>query len=163
MKRWTVITILGLFAVSCQPVNHGTGEEDKLRQISWMLGKWQMQTAEGTITEEWRKPSDSQWLATSYMITAEGDTPFQETITLDYDDDSLVYSPLVSGQNEGSPVSFRERRITENEITFENLRHDFPQRIIYKRTSDSTIVATIEGQENGQTRRQEFMYTKVEQ
>ena len=153
------LLILGLY--SCQPVNHhGKDEEDKLSRLNWMLGKWEMKTPEGTIREEWTKPSDTQWQGTSYMVTLAGDTPFRESITLDLDHDTLFYQPVVSTQNAGLPVTFHETELSEDQITFENLRHDFPQRIIYKRPSDTTIVATVEGNIEGRVRREEFSYVR---
>jgi len=45
-------------------------------------------------------------------------------------------------------------------VVFENLQHDFPQRVGYKRDGDA-LLAWIEGPRNGQTRRIEFPYRKV--
>jgi len=44
---------------------------------------------------------------------------------------------------------------------FENLKHDFPQRIGYERTSVDRLEAWIEGPQNGQTRRLAFSYARV--
>ena len=161
MKYYLFLLATSLTITSCQPVAHTEGDEEtKLDKLSWMLGKWQMQTPEGVITEEWEKPSDTQWQGISYMITTQGDTPFTEKIRLNYTNDTLYYMPTVSGQNEGKEVSFTEKSLSDRLIVFENLRHEFPQRIIYERTSDSTITATIEGSENGQERREQFAYRR---
>lgn len=165
MKNLVAIVLLcSLF--SCQRVyrnkkdKHAT-HDHKLKQIGWMVGKWEMKTPEGTITEEWQQASDKQLTGISYMITQAGDTPFRESIKLNYEGDSLYYKPTVSNQNEGKEIQFSEKSIADNIVVFENKRHDFPQRIIYKRTSDSTIVATIEGEQGGQTKKAEFAYTRA--
>jgi hypothetical protein len=161
MKPVLNVIFISVLCCSCQPVNHGRqSDEDKLSQLSWMLGKWEMKTPEGVIMEEWVRPSDTQWQGVSYMVTPAGDTPFRESIRLNYERDTLYYQPVVSDQNDGEEVSFTEKNFSDHEITFENLRHDFPQRIIYKRLSDTTIIATIEGNQNGQERREEFRYVK---
>ena len=163
MKQSAFPILFVILFSACQPVNHETdsqNRDNKLDQISWMLGKWQMEIPEGTVTEEWQRPSDTQWQGMSYLITPNGDTPFRESIRLMYSKDTLYYLPTVSGQNSGQEVSFIERSISDSIIVFENLRHDFPQRISYKRLSDTSIVAAVEGTQNGQPRKEEFAYVK---
>lgn len=166
MKKLFPITILiTLLVSSCQPVNRhrkNDPSDNKLDQLSWMLGKWEMKTPEGTITEQWDKPSDTQWHGVSYMVNSKGDTPFHERIHLRVSGDTLYYLPAVAGQNAGQEVSFMEKTLKDGEVVFENLLHDFPQRISYTRTSDTSIVAAIEGSQNGQSRREEFIYNKVD-
>src|SRR5688500_1148635 len=131
------IFFLILLISACQPVRKGKGDvqTSKLSQLSWVLGKCQMETTDGLGTEEWEQPSDTQWQGFSYMITAAGDTPFQEHIRLNYFNDTLYYRPTVSNQNDGKEISFTEKSLSDSLIVFENLVHEFPQRIIYKKTS----------------------------
>lgn len=162
MKPLHFFIFCTLCFVSCQPVNHhNPKEKDKFSQISWLLGRWEMHTSQGLIMEEWTRPTVTQWQGTSYLIKPSGDTAFSEHIRLSNDDDTLHYLPVVQGQNEGKAVDFAEKSISDTEVTFENLRHDFPQRIIYKKLSDTAMVATIEGNQNGQLRREEFRYVRV--
>lgn len=165
MKKIIIFLFTAITLASCQPVNHRTrkaDDENRLDQLSWMLGKWQMQTPEGVITEEWSRPSDTQWQGISYMISAAGDTPFRENIRLNYSGDTLYYLPAVTNQNEGKEISFAEKSFSDSLIVFENLNHDFPQRIIYKRISDTSIMAAIEGTRNGKNQREEFSYVKTD-
>ena len=46
---------------------------------------------------------------------------------------------------------------------FENLSHDFPQRIIYRRTADASVTARIEGTVKGEARGRDFPYTRCAQ
>jgi hypothetical protein len=46
------------------------------------------------------------------------------------------------------------------ELTFENLQHDFPQRIIY-RVDGRKLHARIEGTKDGKTRGVDFPYTRT--
>jgi len=163
MRQFTFLCSL-ILLISCQQVyrsKKGATPDNKQGKMSWILGTWQMQTPEGVITEEWTSPTDSSWQGVSFMVTRSGDTPFREKIVLDFHDDTLYYRPAVEGQNGGMPVSFREKSFSDDMVVFENLRHEFPQRIIYKRTSDTTIIATIEGNEGGIERKEEFSYTKT--
>jgi len=160
----TLLVISCLLLVACQPVVRTRKQEahkNKLERLDWLIGKWVMQTPEGVITEEWLQPvSDTQWSGLSYMVSQAGDTSFSEQIRLSYQGDSLFYLPVVSNQNDGKAVSFAERSFSDSLIVFENRNHDFPQRIMYKRISDTSILASIEGIRNGQNRKEEFAYTR---
>jgi hypothetical protein len=148
---------------ACQPVVKKEQKEeqgnDRLQKLSWMIGTWEMKTPDGSVVEQWTKPTDTSWRGVSYMLSG-GDTTFLESITLNYEEDHLQYIPAVTNQNGGQGVSFAEKSFSDSLVVFENLNHDFPQRIIYKRISDTSILAAIEGVQNGQNRREEFAYLR---
>jgi Protein of unknown function (DUF2442) len=50
----------------------------------------------------------------------------------------------------------------EREVVFENLEHDFPQRVIYKLDGDGVLRASIEGLQKGQLKTIEFPMRKVD-
>ena len=62
-----------------------------------------------------------------------------------------------SGQ---APATFPARELTQRSVVFENLQHDFPQRVGYVREDDG-VLAWIEGPRNGQVRRIEFRYRRA--
>jgi hypothetical protein len=45
-------------------------------------------------------------------------------------------------------------------VVFENPAHDFPQRVIYHLKDDGTMVASIEGLQDGQLRTEEWVWRK---
>ena len=49
----------------------------------------------------------------------------------------------------------------EHEVVFENLEHDFPQRIIYRRQGD-LMVARIEGDGPGETKARQWEWHLVD-
>ena len=69
----------------------------------------------------------------------------------------LEYVAKPSGQPE---ATFTSTSVSSAEVVFENPAHDFPKKVSYKRDGD-TLVASIEGPMNGQTRRIEFPYKKA--
>ena len=71
--------------------------------------------------------------------------------------DQLVYQAHPSGQPSAEFVS---RTVTEESIVFENLQHDFPQRIGYERQGP-VLMAWIEGTQEGEMRRVEFPYRRA--
>ena len=68
----------------------------------------------------------------------------------------LAYVAKPSGQAE---ATFAIKTISDGEVVFENPAHDFPQRILYRRTPDG-VTARVEGTRNGQTRGSDFVYTR---
>ena len=71
---------------------------------------------------------------------------------------SLVFLPKPGG---GARVSFPLKDSFGGKATFENLKHDFPQRVIYERKGKALMWASIEGMQNGKAERQEFVMHKV--
>ena len=80
-----------------------------------------------------------------------------EMVVIRERDGRLAYEAHPSGQ---PSTVFLSRTVGDNEVVFENLKHDFPQRVGYRRDGDS-LKAWIEGPRNGQTQRVEFPYRRV--
>ncbi len=74
-------------------------------------------------------------------------------------DGGIVYIADPSGQ-EGA--TFTLARLSTSEVVFENLEHDFPQRIIYRISSDGNLDASIEGDVNGEHRSIDFPMKRTE-
>jgi hypothetical protein len=116
---------------------------------------------EGTLTESWKKLNDSTYVGSSYFIlTNAKDTLHNETITLSQNDEDLIYSATVQGQNNDEPVSFKFNPSIENELVFENPTHDYPQKISYKKVSNIKLVATISGTQQGKSSQESYPMTK---
>jgi hypothetical protein len=89
---------------------------------------------------------------------AQGRTVEYEFLLLRLDSaGDIFYVAKPSGQPE---ASFKLIRATATEAVFENPQHDFPQRISYTLKPDGTLLAAIEGQKDGKTRRVEFPYQR---
>jgi hypothetical protein len=72
----------------------------------------------------------------------------------------LAYEVSPSGR---APTVFTSISLDDAGIVFENLQHDFPQRVAYRRNGDD-LLAWIEGPAKnapGQMRRIEFPYRRV--
>jgi len=71
--------------------------------------------------------------------------------------DQLVYQAHPSGQ---ASAEFVSRVVDEESVVFENLQHDFPQRVGYRREGQA-LLAWIEGTQEGELRRIEFPYRRA--
>ena len=69
-----------------------------------------------------------------------------EFTRLHSDTTGVFLTPYPRGQ---SSVSFRLVSSADAEAVFENLEHDFPKRIIYRRGDDGGLTARIEDDANG--------------
>jgi len=56
-------------------------------------------------------------------------------------------------------TDFKLTRATATEAVFENPQHDFPKRIIYRKTGDDSLTATIDAGEG--TKAMTFLYRRI--
>lgn len=133
-----------------------TGQSARVEQVAWLAGCWQYVSGERTVEEQWMAPRGHTMISTGR--TTQGETLAEyELVLIREDRGQLAYESHPSGQ---PSAVFLSRQVGENEVLFENLQHDFPQRIGYRRDGDS-LHAWIEGLRNGQTRRVQFPYRRV--
>ena len=136
-----------LMFISCQ--NKSEKKFDKLEKMNWLLGNWENEMPEGVLTETWTKENDSTFSGTTYFIINKEDTVHSEAIILKQLNDELFYRPTVKGQNNDEPVDFKLSSESENSFSFENSKHDYPQKIVYKKVNETNLVATISGIQQG--------------
>jgi len=72
--------------------------------------------------------------------------------------EQLAYEAHPSGQ---PAAVFLSRAVSDSSVLFENLQHDFPQRVGYQRDGPDSLLAWIEGMQNGQSRRIDFPYRRA--
>ncbi|MFN3968099.1 DUF6265 family protein [Flavobacterium sp.] len=152
----TIVTVL-LF-VSCQ--NKSANKFEKLEKMNWLVGQWENKTPEGLLTETWTKENDSTFSGQTYFIKNEKDTVHSESIVLTQSKDELIYRPTVKGQNNDEPVDFKLTTEVEYSFTFENPKHDYPQKITYKKVNDKALVATISGNQQGKQSSESYPMSK---
>lgn len=148
-----IIGCLFLYGWAVQKIND-------IKKTAWLTGTWEIKSSRGSIFETWDKVDDNAFSGKSYRIK-EKDTIVFENIQLLQEQNRLVYIPTVKNQNAGLPVRFVSTTISEKELVFENLQHDFPQIISYKKINADSLVAEISGIKNGQERKQVFPMKRV--
>jgi len=122
------IIIIILLLVVPQWMNHSSGIET----FSWLTGTWEQKKPNGSSRfETWTKKDDHTLIGKGFKVM-DKDTIILEAIELVYKDDFFWYIPTVPDQNDALPVPFKLEHTEEYKYTFENLKHDFPQRIIYQ-------------------------------
>jgi hypothetical protein len=123
----------------------GNAYAQDVTQLSWMTGCWEQSRGSLTIEEQWTKPRGGIMLGVAR--TVKGDKAVEtEFLKIAPEGGVLVYTPRIGNRE---PVPFKLLRISETEVVFENLTHDFPQRIIYRK-QEGGLFARIENKEKGQ-------------
>ncbi|WP_396195172.1 DUF6265 family protein [Flavobacterium sp.] len=157
MKK--TIVLIGILAlVSCQ--NKSEKQFDQLEKMNWLLGQWENTTPEGYLTETWSKTNDSTFTSQTYFIINKKDTVHNESIVLTQVNDDLIYRATVKGQNNDDAVDFKLTSEAENSFIFENPKHDYPQKIVYKKVNDKSLVATISGNQQGKATTESYPMQK---
>lgn len=151
-----IICVLGIMCLS----SWGYLQKNPIQYANWLIGTWENKNAKGSIFETWQQISQIKLSGKSYKIKG-SDTIVFENIQLVQENDDLFYVPVVHGQNDGLPVRFALKNITPEEMTFENLGHDFPQKIQYTKIGFDSLHAEISGTVSGVLRKQSFPMKKV--
>ena len=141
MKKLVVLLSIVL-VTSCQQKSKNKFE--KINQANWFLGVWNNKSKEADFTEIWEKATDSSYIAESFVLVNK-DTVYYEKIDLLERNDSLLYIVSVRNQNNEKPVAFHATSIKRDSITFENPKHDFPNKIVYRKIESDSMIATIYG------------------
>jgi hypothetical protein len=153
-----------LVCIACNPMLPTQESAQKtyieIGKTNWLIGKWQTTWEVGVAYETWQKETDSSLAGISYGISGK-DTVAFESVKLKQIGTALLYIPTVKEQNNGMPVSFTLTSSGNNYLVFENLKHDYPQKISYQQISVDSMVAEISGVMNGKNALQTFPFTRA--
>ena len=111
-----------------------------LAPLGFLSGCWEMTAGPLVIEECWLKPNQDLMLGSS-RTSRQGKTVNYEQLTLVMAGGQIVYNARLQGKPATTPFTLVRGSATE--AVFENLAHDFPQRIIYRRDGDK-LIARIE-------------------
>ena len=158
MKKTIIILVLLLAFSACK--NSDSTKNEKIKAASWLIGSWANKSADGSLTENWVELNDSTFQAQSYYVK-EKDTLHFESIILQQKGKYLIYNAAVKGQNNDQPIAFKLSPGTAKELIFENLKHDYPQKISYTKITAGSMIAKISGIQQGKPSSEEFSMKKI--
>ncbi|MEQ8526015.1 DUF6265 family protein [Gracilimonas sp.] len=110
-----------------------------LQDLNWISGYWTGNTQGVDMEELWTPVSGNMILGVHRDVFGEK-SAFEFLRITTKDDGTVVYLASPSGK---TPTEFTLSELTSEKVVFENLSHDFPQRIIYIRSGDK-LTARIE-------------------
>ncbi|MCG8372404.1 MAG: DUF6265 family protein [Balneolales bacterium] len=130
-----------LFTLLFNALSHAQTLED----LNWMAGYWTSSEDGTTMEELWTPPSAGLMLALHRDVFANGRTSF-EYIRIVQTGNKIHFVAQPGG---GESVAFALVESIPQKVVFENLEHDFPQRIIYSR-NENALTARIENEAGDQ-------------
>jgi len=145
-----------VLAMMLTPFAHAA--EPSLDPLRWLAGCWRSDDADAGSGEQWMPQAGGAMLGMSRTVRG-GKTVAHEFMRIAAAADGrLTFFAQPSGK---PPAAFVVKTFTDREIVFENLEHEFPQRVAYRFEPPTQLRARIEGTRQGAERRIEYPMTRV--
>jgi len=149
MKRKLIYITMSFLWIQCNTnsteLTEETHEENsQITQLNWLIGEWRTNFENGFTAEIWVKDDENNLIGLNYTLFNE-DTVAYESILLTEEANEIFYIPTVQDQNQGLPIKFKMIEIAKDKVVFENVDHDFPQRIQYINFNGDSLLAEISG------------------
>jgi hypothetical protein len=125
--------------------------------IGWLSGYWLSCEGGREVSETWTGPRGGILLGNGVTTTADGKVSF-EAMRIGPSARGISFFAQPSSQ---SAAEFPLKSATDQQVVFENLQHDFPQRVIYRR-GGGRLVGRIEGMLNGKLEAMDWSYVAAE-
>lgn len=116
--------------------------QKKYNTPMFLAGTWQVENKEEY--EAWTSIDGSTLHGEGYKIRG-GQKTVTEYLSIKTLDGKTVYTATVPGQNNGQPVDFVLNTEVTGKYSFENLAHDFPQKIQYTPMGDAAVLVEVLG------------------
>lgn len=150
--RFVLLVLLSFLSISSY-----SQESIKKSDLKWLLGSWEMDAIKVQIYENWVESANNSYKGTGYVISA-GDTIVKETMKIEMVGNYWVFIAQVNNNN---PVLFTLKASSKaKELTFENLEHDNPQRVIYTFVDGKNLHARTEALVKGKVVVDRYNYTR---
>ena len=151
-KFGVVIFLVSMSMVSVE------AQTSSIEGFAAMAGCWERTDRSGAVfAEMWMKPAGTSMIGAGRTVKG-GKTVDYEFLRIEQRADGFYY--VAKPKANAAETPFKLKSSTANEFVFENLEHDFPQRIIYKLNGNS-MAARIEGTRNGKLSGIDFPMTRT--
>ncbi len=154
MLRVLVLMLISTVAFSQTITQKRVANPKRVASLEWMAGSWVQERGNEKVLESWVGPSNGTMAAVNLSSWETGKTSYEFLRIIDTQE-TMSYIASPSGQ---APVEFQFKEAGNQRVVFENLAHDFPQRIIYWRDGEK-LAARIEGKLQGKERSDEWRFS----
>lgn len=149
-----------ILALSCAvflaPAIAAAAPPPRVADFAWLAGGWIQEKDGETVREVWLAPRE-EFMAGVDVTTSPSAKPSFEFMTLSVEPAGVTFTATLAGQ---PPTPFVLKPGGGEEAVFENMAHDFPQRVIYRRCG-ADLCARIEGTEGGRLRSYSWRYRRA--
>lgn len=135
----------------------GAKAASPLAPLAWMSGSWTGTQGESTTEEHWTGTDGALMLGMNRTRRG-GRVVMFEFLRIAARHDSLFYIALPGGRGE-TPFPIKE--LSGKRVVFENLAHDFPQRIVYWQDKPGELHARTEGTMDGKVVSEEWLWKRA--
>lgn len=138
-RGWRALAgVLVLCALGAAPGRLVAQDFSKLKFIS---GCWAGEPGDGTLVEEsWTAPSDNLFLAVTRYLKKNEATNWEFT-RIEKSDSLTAFIAQSKGE---APDTFALKTLIDEVAIFENPLKEFPKRIMYRLTSDGSLIVRLE-------------------
>jgi len=135
MTKLVTNALLLIYLLISTNVNANTCSS--LTQLNWLIGKWQTEKSASFVNEIWQKVSDD-------TFEGQGKTnSSSESLRLVKMADEVFYLAKVS--HNPLPIAFKLSHCKNKQFVFENMRHDFPNKIEYRQINSNALQVIVSG------------------
>lgn len=157
MRRICTTLLLAVLVTFIIGTLIATAQPNDISALAWISGDWQNAPGgRAQVEEHWTQPAAGSMLGMSRTI-AGGKTAEFEFLRIEQREDGIYYVAQPKGRCPAT--DFKLTRLAAQEAVFENPQHDFPKRIIYRKTADDSLSASIDGGEG--TKAMTFQFRRM--
>lgn len=128
-----------------------------IERVAWLQGCWESASTERVIEERWMAPRGGSMVGVGRTVRG-GELAEYELVVIREHGEQLAYEAHPSGQ---PSATFLSDTLTDATVVFQNLQHDFPKRVGYKRGGPDELVAWIDAGPDSERPTLEFPYRRV--
>jgi hypothetical protein len=155
VRRTLCLIVCGVALVHGTPRFHQ--EKSSAASLEWLAGSWTGMDGSTKVEEYWMRPASGVMLGVHRDVDSAGFVWF-EYLRIEMRAGGMVYAAMPGGR---PAVQFALKEGGRNHVVFENLENDFPQRIIYRLNEDGSLLARIEGMQDGAVKGKEWVWRKA--
>ncbi len=124
--------------------------------LAWLAGSWAGSDGRNDHEEHWTAPKGGAMVGV-HRTVRDGRMVEFEFLRIEEQNGTLVYLSMPNGRSPATP--FTLTALDGERVVFENLAHDFPQRLIYWKDGGA-LRARIEGTIDGKKRSMEWRWVR---
>jgi hypothetical protein len=151
-RQWVWIGVAALW------FGAGPQQAKDFGRLRWLTGCWEARDGDRRIVAQWTGSRGGLMLATSRTFQRDFVTEFEFAAIIPDSDGKLEYQAYPGRKR---AASFALGVLSDTSVSFTNPKPEFPATITYARHGSDSVIASIEGQADGGTKRVLFPYKRI--